>query len=223
MTEQIPSAAQIRAAMSLLLWENSDLAKLCGVAAQTISNIKRGTTRAQPRVLAAIRGAFENNGIAFLDSDGVRLKPEGVDMLYGPEGFLKLYMLILNQVELVGGDVCVAGVDERQFVKYKGAFSEVYWKKMAQIVKKNKKIRFRILVEEGDRNLVASSYATYRWQSKESFSPHPFYVFADYLALISFQGENAPKVILIHSATFAETYRKMFMTLWRASRPVPAA
>ena len=50
MAIQKPDAAQIRAAISLLGWENEKMAKACGITAQSISNIKRGNTRPQPRV-----------------------------------------------------------------------------------------------------------------------------------------------------------------------------
>ncbi|MGE4351112.1 MAG: helix-turn-helix domain-containing protein [Bdellovibrionales bacterium] len=222
MTDQPLSAAQIRAAMSLLLWENRDLAKLCDVSTQTISNIKRGATRAQPRVLEAIRKALETAGVEFFDQTGVRMKQDGVDIFHGKEGFKKLFMLILSQVEQYGGKVYVSGVDERQFVKHQAEFADVYMKRMVQLVKKRKDIQFKILVCEGDTYFAASKYATYRWQSKESYNPNPIYVFADYLALISFQGENAPKVILIRSPAFADAYRKLFLSQWRLSK-VPQA
>lgn len=68
-----------------------------------------------------------------------------------------------------------------------------------------------ILVRDSDTNFVAGTYASYRCQEKESFSPTAFYVFGNYLALISVQAKISPKVILIHAAEFANAYRKQFM------------
>ena len=159
MPQQIPDAAQIRAALSLLLWENEDLARACDITAQTVSNIKRGTTRPQPRILQAMRQALENNGIEFLDHSGVRLRPEGVDIFLGREGFLRLYNLIVARVSVYGGLICVSGVDERLFLKYQGDFAQPYMKRMAELVKMRKDIQMKILIKEGDTNFAASDYA----------------------------------------------------------------
>jgi transcriptional regulator with XRE-family HTH domain len=221
MTEQTPNAAQIRAALGLIKWENEDLARLCQISPQSVSNIKRGVTRPQPRILAAIRRVLENQGVEFLEGSGVRLKSEGVEILQGYEGFRKFYDLIYERLSIYGGQACLYGVDERLFIKYEGDFAQMHMDRMAELVKRRKDIQMKVLIREGDTYFVASHYATYRWESAEGFSPTVFYVFADYLALISFQGENAPKVVLIHSASFANAYRKQFMVQWRQAKIPP--
>ena len=221
MSTQTPNAAQIRAALGLLKWENETLAKACGVTPQSISNIKRGVTRPQPRILSSIRNVFEKHGVEFLENSGVRLKAEGVEILQGTDGFRKFYDLIYDRVSHDGGIICVSGVDENLFAKYQKGFGENHMERMTKLVRARKDIRMRILVREGDTNLIATSYATYRWQNPESFSPTAFYVFGDYLGLISFEGENAPKVILIHSAIFAEAYRRQFSAHWRSAVTPP--
>lgn len=221
MTLQIPDAGQIRAALGLLNWENRDLAKLCKITAQSVSNIKRGVTRPQPRVLSAVRRVFESQGIEFLENSGVRFKLEGVSILQEYEGFRKFYDLIYDRLFHFGGLVCVSGVDEKLFVKYQKDFSQPHMDRMAELVKQRKDIHMKILVRDGDTNFVASNYASYRWQRPENFTPTAFYVFTDYLALISFHGENAPKVILIHSAVFANSYRRQFMEQWASAKIPP--
>ena len=221
MSVQIPDAGQIRAALGLLNWENRDLAKACKITAQSVSNIKRGVTQPQPRILSAVRYAFESAGIEFLENSGVRLKLEGVEILQGYEGFRKFYDLIYNRLSYYGGTVFVSGVDEKLFVKHQKDFAQSHMDRMAALVRQRKDIHMKILVRDGDTNFVASSYASYRWQNKENFNPTAFYVFTDYLALISFQGENAPRVILIHSAVFANSYRHQFIEQWASAKNPP--
>jgi transcriptional regulator with XRE-family HTH domain len=220
MQSQKPNAAQIRAALGLLNWENEEMAKICDITPQSVSNIKRGVTRPQPRVLSTIRKVLEAHGIEFLDNSGVRLRPEGVDIFEGSEAFLAFYEIVYGYLKAYGGSVCISGVDENLFAKYQHNQQE-YIERVNQLKKERKNIKVSILIREGDMNFVASSYADYRWQSKESFSPTAFYVFGDRLALISFQAENAPKVILIRSAVFAEAYRRQFVEDWQRARIPP--
>jgi hypothetical protein len=99
-------------------------------------------------------------------------------------------------------------------MKYLGAHAHEHVVRMSKLINERKDIEVNVLIREGDTNFLAANYVSYRWQRKDYFSTTSFYVFADYLALISFQDENAPKVILIHSAVFADAYRKQFMEQW---------
>lgn len=220
MGNPIPSASQIRAAMAMLKWENKELGEASDVSEKTVYTVKMGLSRPQPRVLASIRKALEDNGIEFTEQDGVRRRPEGVQVLQGPEDFRAFYDIVYDHLKQNGGTVCVSGVDEKLFAKYQGSQHETHIQRMDHLTEERGDIRVMILIREGDTNFVATDYAAYRWQRRESFSPTAFYVFGDYLALISFQSENAPKVILIRSPVFAEAYRRQFAEEWdRAKLP----
>lgn len=76
------SAEQVRAARALLRWEQSHLAEASGVSLPSIKRLEtiRGPLKAQPRTLAAIRGALEAAGVIFIDENGegpgVRLRKD---------------------------------------------------------------------------------------------------------------------------------------------------
>jgi transcriptional regulator with XRE-family HTH domain len=211
---------QIRAARGLLGWDAVELATKAGLTRETVSKIENDSVQAREDTLARILRAFDQNGIEFTDNSGVRLKPQNVETFEGKDGFFSFYNFVYDHISNYGGDVCVTGVDEKLFVKYQGDFADIHMDRMAKIVEKHKNFKMRILVEEGDYNFVASSYAHYKWQSKKDFLPTSFYVFGDQLALISFTHEPAPLVILIKSACFAEAYRHSFDLAWAsASEP----
>jgi len=218
MPDPIPNAAQIRAALGLLKWENETLARLCQITPQSVSNIKRGETRPQPRILSSIRRVFEANGVEFTDNSGTRLRPEGVEILLEDGGFKKFYDILYDTLAREGGEVCVSNVDERLFARHQKEFGAAYMDKMARLVRSRRDVKMKILVREGDTHFTAAAYATYRWQNPESFTPTAFYVFPNHLALISFEGDNAPRVVLIKSAVFSAAYRQQFMAHWRAAR-----
>lgn len=207
--------------MAMLKWENKELGEASGVSEKTAYSVKMGLSRPQPRVLAAIRKALEDNGVEFVEQDGVRRSSESIQVLQGPDDFRVFYDIVFEHVKQHGGTVCVSGVDERLFAKYQGPQSQAHVERMNKLMTEREDIRVMILVREGDTNFTATSYAAYRWQSRESFSPTAFYVFGAYLALISFQSENAPKVILIRSPVFAEAYRRQFGQEWERAKIPP--
>jgi transcriptional regulator with XRE-family HTH domain len=71
------TGAQIRAARAFLNWTARDLAKRCGVSHSAISRAERvdGIPPMQSRNLDAIRIAFEQHGVEFIDNTGLRVRP----------------------------------------------------------------------------------------------------------------------------------------------------
>ncbi len=205
---------QIRAARALLGWEAVVLAEKAGVTKEAISRIEGEKVRPHESTLAKILRAFNDAGVEFTPNTGVQLKPQNVEVLEGTPGFLRFYDCVYEHLSAYGGKVCVSGVNERLFVKYQGDFADVHMDRMAELVKRRDDILMRILVKEGDYNFVASKYAQYRWQPKQYFSPAPFYVFGDNLALISFTHDPSPLVIFIKSANLAEAYKHSFDLAW---------
>lgn len=64
------SPAQCRAARGLLDWSQQELADASGVGNTTICNFEGGHASPQPGKLAALRRAFEQAGVAFVDKNG---------------------------------------------------------------------------------------------------------------------------------------------------------
>lgn len=215
------SPSQLRAARALLDWSRAELAAQTGVSEPTIHRFENGKGEPETKTQNKIRLLFESHGIEFLDSDGVRKRPEGVEVFQGEEDFRKLYDLIYAQASYYGGTICVSGVDEALFEKYQGSFFPMHLDRMARLAQERKDFKMMILVREGDTYYTASAYASYRWQDKENFSTTSFYVFGSYLALISFHAAISPKVILIHSGEFADAYRKQFMGDWKRAKIPP--
>ena len=213
---------QIRAARALLGWDASDLAEKAHISRETISNIENNTTKARETTLNEIERVFKDAGLDFLDFDGVRRRPEGVDVLNGQIGWATFFDRVYDYIKNNGGIVCVSGANEELFSKHHGQeHAKAHIKRMEILLSARSDIEFRVLLREGDKNFMASTYCKYRWQSKDSFVPTPFYVFGDNLALITFESDPAPRVMIIRSAVFAEAYRKQFGVAWQVSTCPP--
>jgi predicted transcriptional regulator len=62
--------AQIRAARTLVGWQQSDLAAAAGVSIATIKNVERGASDPRLSTVNAIERALLASGIIFIDPDG---------------------------------------------------------------------------------------------------------------------------------------------------------
>jgi len=203
------SGAQIRAARAILGISSERLAQLAQLTRKGVEDIERGNTSPRESTIKSITRALYEEGIEFTENDGVKRRTEGVQTFRGITGFAQFYETVYSHLSLHGGEVCISGVDEALFAKYQKNQDE-YVAKVTKLMKERGDINALILIREGDKNFVASNYAEYRWQDPASFSPTAFYVFGDHLALISFQSEDPPHVVLITSAAFSSAYRKQF-------------
>jgi DNA-binding XRE family transcriptional regulator len=68
------SARQSRAARGLLDWTQDTLATKAGVSLKTVQDFEGERRKPLKVVRASIKQAFEQNGVEFLDSDGLRMK-----------------------------------------------------------------------------------------------------------------------------------------------------
>lgn len=66
----IVSAAQVRAARSLLGMTQPDLALAAGLGLSTIVDFERGRRQVSPEAIHAIRTALERAGISFIPENG---------------------------------------------------------------------------------------------------------------------------------------------------------
>jgi hypothetical protein len=89
---------------------------------------------------------------------------------------------------------------------------------MAALVKEQGDIKVLAIVCEGDTNFIAGDYNQYRWISKEIFSPIPFYIYGETLAVMDFQTVPAPTIIVHKFPAITQGYRKQFDAFWKLSR-----
>lgn len=209
------TTAQIRGARGILNWSQSDLADRTGISATSIGSIENGQSTPRANTLQTIQKAFENAGIEFLGTDGVRLKTGDIRIFKGHNGLIDFYDDIYDAVkDGYEGELLVSNVDERQFIKHLGGYAETHIERMQKLVNK---VSYKILIREGDNYIPGSSYAEYRWIPRDLFSSVPFYVYADKLAIILFDAEIT--IIKMEYPSIAEAYRVQFADMWRRATP----
>ena len=212
----MPTIEQIRAARALLGWNQHDLADKASLSQTGIARIENGTNQPNSKTLEKIRSAFDTADIEFLDTSGVRKRPEGrIEIHTGHEGFVRFVQHVYETLKTEEApEVVVNNVSEDLFVKWEGDYVDIHQKRMEEI-----NAHYKIIVEEGDTNFTASEYAEYRWIPASSFSPISYYIYGDMSALIDFSEDNV-KVYVIHSETIANFYRDEFNKIWQqAEKP----
>ncbi|MFP4098291.1 MAG: helix-turn-helix domain-containing protein [Alphaproteobacteria bacterium] len=209
------SRHQISAAMALLGLMQKDVSAGTGISQVTVSNMLRGdeawTTKQS--TIDKVVTYLEDMGVEFLPNEGLRRKPHSsIVQLEGRKGFLDFMRMVLDSAQSPDADICVSGVDERLFEHWVADETEEHLRKITALHDKYG-FSFRIMIEEGDNQVPASSYARYRRLPSGYFTPSPVYVFGDKVALIEFDYENA-FVWVINSRKLAKAQRRQFNLVW---------
>ena len=201
----------------LVDWDADDLAKRVGMSRVSIQNIERGEARPKPATIEKIVRAFLDIGIEFTENEGLRRRPDGVEIFEGIERFDEFYDFIYHHLKQHGGNVCCSIYDEYITAKYRKN-PEMHRKRMKELVDQGR-ITFRVLATNSD--FVSHGYAQFKWQPQTHPTPTGFYAIGDCLALMSFVKENSPYVIVIQSAPLAEGYRQAFNIAWEHALEPP--
>ena len=209
---------QIRAGRGLLKWSGAVLAEKAGLTRDTINKIEDESVQPREGTLKDIIRVFEENGVEFTDNSGVRLKPQGVEVLIGQDGLQQFFDGVYEYAKKHGGTIVQMGIEEDLFWAMGVDFSNAHRKRMSDLVKERKDIKVLAILCEGDTNFIASNYNEYRWISKELFAPVPFYIYGECLAIMNFQTVPAPTIILHKFPAIADAYRKQFDAFWKMSK-----
>jgi transcriptional regulator with XRE-family HTH domain len=205
------TTAQIRGARGILNWSQADLAEQTGISATSIGSIENGISTPRANTLATIQRAFEDSGIEFLPASGVRLRDELILVKEGPEALDGLLDDIYKSLLEKGGEVMIFGLEEKV-----DTHTEEYKKirkHLDRILSAN--ITERIILREGDTNFMAPE-EFYRWIEPEYFSPYPFILYSNKLAMINW---GPPcKVLTIDSSIYSQTFKKIFDIMWKNAK-----
>jgi transcriptional regulator with XRE-family HTH domain len=205
------TTAQIRGARGILNWSQADLAERTGISATSIGSIENGVSTPRANTLATIQRAFEEAGIEFLPASGVRLRDELILVKEGPEALDNLLDDIYKSLLEKGGEVMIYGLEEK--IDPSAEEHKKIKKHLDRILSAN--ITERIILREGDTNFMAPE-EFYRWIEPNYFSPYPFILYGNKMAMINW---GPPcKVLTIDSSIYAQTFKKIFDIIWKNAR-----
>lgn len=223
------SGPQLRAARGMLDWTREQLAKEAGISQETIKNIEHGIFRPQESTTSAIIKAFAIHDVVFTESEGVQVRKDSVIRFEGVEGFKRFMDDVYAVAQLAESKLdgskpfYLVGLDDRFFIKYLGDFFTVYHVKRMNALKN--KFKMRILVKDrphtlSQEEMKEGSYREYRVHTSPVTGNVLFYVYGDKLAILVFEGVDAPQIVVVTSSLVAKAYREQFETLWNSGEPL---
>jgi len=201
------NAEQIRSARALLDWSTADLAKISGLTLNGLNRIERSHGHPQKETLALIQKTFEEAGLEFLPSSGVKKKEQIIVIWEDDDAGQRLLDDVYYTLRDVGGEVLISGVDEGR------SAAVVSRERMAAHIARLREcgVKERLLIKEGDTDFIGP-LETYHWIPEKYFSSDSFRVYGSKLALIVWG--KPQKVIIIDDARMAESVRKLFDFVW---------
>lgn len=208
---------QIRAARGLLGWDATVLAAKAGLTRETVSKIETETVQARETTLHDIQLAFNNNGVEFIENQGVRLKPTGITTYDGVDAFQSFYDFMYQHLHQYGGDVCLSIYDETVLAKLRKD-PEIHRERMRGLTKRGN-VTFRAVVTKSE--FSTHNYLQYRQLPNQYPVSTGFYAFGECLALMSFVDRASPYVIVINSGPMTQAYREGFNIAWENAQESP--
>ncbi len=205
------TTAQIRGARGILNWSQSDLADRTGISATSIGSIEKGQSQPRESTLKLIKQAFEDSGIEFIGTDGLRQQLEYVKTYEGPDEFKEFMDHVYEVAKEEGGDFVLFNAYPPHWHKWLGEeWFEYHSERMRQL---GPQVRFKIIAKEGITNLISKSFAEYRWISEELFNDRALYAYANHIAFVNFEKDKI-SVIVLTQKHFADAFKILFNIAW---------
>jgi len=204
---------QMRAARAMLDISQGVVAEHLGIAANTLSKIESGQSDVSMSRNAEIQKFYEREGIAFTENDGVKWSDNLVSILEGDNANNIVLDDIYKTLKDTGGEILIAGlaeVSKEDTERYNFLVEHIERLKKANITE-------RMIIEEGDDNLVAP-IEWYRTLPKGTFSNTPFQIYGDKIAMKEWGPPQ--RIIIIEHKRFARTFRTIFDYVWEQAKEI---
>ena len=205
---------QLRMARAALNISQSAVAEAVGLNTMAISDIENEKTKnPKASTLAALQSFYEGCGLEFTEVGGVRPNNAEIKRYSGDEGFRNFYNDIYAEVQKGGSIVIQNGMPDF-LIKHLGQdFYDMHSARMSKI-----KPDVKVLVKDGDKNLIGSSFATYRTVPAEHFNDQTIYIYGDKTGFITFGDEV--DVLVIDNAEITRSLRVSFGVIWEHAKDI---
>jgi len=216
--EQI-SARQMKAARVLLDWSQSDFAKATGISIATIRRLEAGYITPRSATVISISKCLEAAGIEFLESDGVRRRPCGLNVFEGQRGGKDFLDDVTKTVQAGGRDILIVTPSADDFARYCGLQNILDLKSLLEI---NGTTTIKCLLTGGNEVPFSSARFQFRALSQVFINPVPFCAYGDKYGIAVPNGKPFHKLIVIHASKMACAAQQHFASLWEKATQISA-
>jgi transcriptional regulator with XRE-family HTH domain len=205
------TASQIRQARAALNLGQQEVAEACEMHKTTLSDIENEKSGGSSKAFSALQDFFENQGLEFIENNGVRQSKNALKRYRGATEFRLFYDDIYTTAKKQGGEIALFNGVPSLLIKWLG--EDFYKMHTARMTKIKNNFDFKVIIQEEDKQFIGSSFATYRWFPTELFHNKTIYIYGDKVAFIDFQ-EDDVNVIAIEQKEFSESERVLFQIAW---------
>lgn len=201
---------QMRAARAILDVSQGHVAEYLGIAANTLSKIESGQSDASASRVSDIQRFYEREGIEFTENDGVRRNLNQVIKYEGAKGIQDFFDDVYREA-ISGCNISLFNGVPDLLIKWLGdEFYKMHASRMHDLENKG---TFKIIVEEGEDNFIASGFAEYRHFPKQMFNDKTIYIYANKVGFFTFREDNV-FIRVFDSAELATSMNVLFGIAW---------
>lgn len=207
----LTNGKQIAAARQLLGWSQTDLAARSGVSKPSIVRMEHDLNSVKYDIQESIRHTIEDNGVEFLESNGLRENRQDIRKYNGKDGFHQFYDDLYTVITATGGEICLFNGVSTQVTKWLGEdYLKMHVERMLTVTTP---FNFKVVVKEGDSVFFGLQYCTYKWFPETLFNDKTIYIYGNKVAFITFKKDDV-EVIVIDQEELAECQRLFFDLAW---------
>lgn len=204
------SSTQALLARTLLKLSQKEVAAKIGIAHSTLSNIENGESDPPASRLQQLQTFYEDQGIEFIDSDGIRRRQMNVRHYDGVEGFRAFMDDVYETVKQYGGEMCLFNTQPSLWTKHLGKdWYAMHNKRMTEL---GDRIKVRIAIREGDQSFILDC-AEYKWLPKDKWKDRMYYTYGPKLAFLHFEDSNI-HIIVFNEGELADSFRVLYDIAW---------
>jgi len=216
----MPTIEQIRAARALIGWSQGKLADQSGLSQTGIARIENGTNHPNSSTIEKIVNAFDKNDVEFLGENGVRKRADELKKFYGKSGLIEFMNDVYKSSLKNNGKRSFYNVKPGNWTDVLG---EQWWQShVERMAKSTNKEDTRILIPNGNQNLISSGYASYRWfTNKFQLNVNrTMYIYDGKLSFVTFTNDvNRVEILMLKNQDFANGAEALFDIAWGNSAP----
>ena len=212
------SPTQAELARRILKLSQQQVANALGVSNATLSKIENGESDPPASRLEQLQDFYENQGVEFLEGDGVRKRQTYVRRYRGAEGFRDFMDHVYEVARDVGGEICLYNARPANWLKFLGeSWNAMHSERMAKLADQ---IDFKATTRQGDTQLIGHRHAEYRWVPEEIWNQQSVYAYGDYIAFLIFDDDEV-SIFNLREKQVADSFRALFNICWETVAKVP--
>lgn len=204
-------ARQIKAARALLDWSQEDLAMAANLSIATIRKLELGGISPRSSTTNVLRASFEEAGVEFIDSEGVRRRQEEIKTYQGQGGCRCFIEDVVSTTKKSGSELMVVASSEPALAGLFGAEAILSIEKTITL---QEDISARIILIDAYDLPISTPRLAYRSISSNYVDPMPFCVYGDKYALVAASGGGVGKIVVVQSSVAAKASKRQFESMW---------